>query len=132
MTYLDDTFINLMNINSLSMWVHHFPSFAESVRKKHCSHWEEEDNRIEEAENSCENQGPFNACGLKDASVFEITRFGSGPADKGPNQPRRSNSCIKQSSICENHKKCHGLIALNISHLNGMSMITGAVSATRN
>ena len=41
-----------------------------------------------DAENMCENEGSFNVCGLMDTFVFEITRFGSGPMDEGPNQPR--------------------------------------------
>ena len=57
MRHLDETFINLININSLNLWVHHFPSFAESIRKKYCSYWEEEDEDIEEAENTYGDRG---------------------------------------------------------------------------
>ena len=64
-----------------------------------------------------------------DASVFEIIRFGSGPVDEGPNQPRRTNACIKQRSIYTNHKKYHGLSALTISCHNGMNTVVGIVSA---
>ena len=119
MKYLDETFINLININSLNLRVHHFPSFAESIRKKYCS------------QNLRRDQGSFNVRGLMDVSVYEMTRFGSGPADEGSNQPRRPNTHIKQRSICANHKKYHGLSALTISFPNGMSTVIEIVS-TRN
>ena len=43
---------------------------------------------MEEAENTCENQGSFYVRGLMDVSVFEITRFGSGSVNEDPNKPR--------------------------------------------
>ena len=56
MKYLDETFINLTNANSLNLWVSHFPAFAEYIRLKYCSHWEENNdddgNNVPEAENT--------------------------------------------------------------------------------
>ena len=94
MRHLDENVINLMYISNLNMQVHHFPSFAESIRKKCCSYWLEEDDETEEAENMHEDQGSFNACVLMDVPVFDTTRFGSRPACQVPNQPIRSNACI--------------------------------------
>ena len=78
MECLDKTFINLVNINSLNIWVHHFPSFAESMRRKHCLHWDQEEdadgNTMPDAENICQYEGAFNTCGLMDVTEHAITR----------------------------------------------------------
>ena len=47
--HLDETFIDLVSINSLNIWVNYFPSFAESIRLKNCSYWEEEDEELPDA-----------------------------------------------------------------------------------
>ena len=36
-------FINLVNINSLNVWVHRFLSFVESIRRECCSYWDQDD-----------------------------------------------------------------------------------------
>ena len=95
MGHLDETLINSISIDSLSMWVHHLPSCDDSIRKKCCSYREEEDDEIEEVEITYDDQGSFDVRGLMDASVFKITRFVSGPEDEGLNQQRRPNECTK-------------------------------------
>ena len=87
--------IDLMNMSILNVWVNHLPQFAQSIRLNYWSFWEEEDEATPDAENVGKNEGSFNVCGLMDVSVFEITRFGFGPADEGPNKPRRPNACAK-------------------------------------
>ena len=64
-----------------------------------------------------------------DASVFEITRVGSGTAHEGLNQLKRPNENIKQRSTCMDHKTNYRLSALTISHHNGMSTVASVVSA---
>ena len=103
MKHIDETFINLMNINSLQMWVHLFPLFSEAMRTKNCSYWQQNDdadgNAMPDADNICENGGDFNMRGLMDASVYEICRPGLGPDGEGPNCPRRPNWCAKQRAF---------------------------------
>ena len=62
------------------------------------------------------------------ASVFEVTRFGSGTVDEGPNHPRMPNAYTKHRSICTHHKKHHEISVLTIMFPNGMSMVIGVVS----
>ena len=73
-----------------------------------------------------EDQGSFNVCGLMDASIFEITCFGSGPVDEGPNQLTCPNECIKQDPA-QITKKHYGLSTLTISCPNAMITAVGAV-----
>ena len=86
MQCLDETFINLVNINSLNIWVHHFPSFPESMRREHCLHWDQEDdadgNTIPDAENIYENEGMFNTRGLMEVTEHEITRWDQALTEK--------------------------------------------------
>ena len=49
MRHLDETFIDLINMNILNMLDLYFSSFAKSISKNYCSHWDEEDDEIEEA-----------------------------------------------------------------------------------
>ena len=133
MQHLDDHFSNIINVDSLGMWVHQFPYFSELIRRKHCSCWNQHDdvdgNPVIDAENIYQNEGSFNISGLMDVSVFEITRVGSGPVGEGTHQPRRPNWYIKQRSVCSAHKKFHGLSMLTVSFPNGMIAVVGVASS---
>ena len=120
-------------MHSLHVWVPLFPSFAEAIRRKYCSCWQQNDdtdgNPIPNVPNAYENEGTFNICGMLDASVYETCRPGSRPDREGPNFPRRENWCIKQRDFYDGHHKYHGIKALTVSFPNGMSTVIGIVSA---
>ena len=133
--HCDENFMNLINVNSLNLWVRHFPVFAESIALKCYSYWEQNTDNdgsvVDDAENVHTNENSFNICGLMGVTVYEITRWGSGPDGEEPNCPRRLMNYPKQRSVCCGHEKFHGLSMLTISHPNGMSVVIGIVS-TRN
>ena len=85
--YLDVTFKNLININSLNLWVRYFPSFAKSIRCKHCSYWEQntDNNRniISNNKNIFKNENSFNIHRLMSVTAYKIIE-----QDLGPNKER--------------------------------------------
>ena len=87
-SHLGATLVSLTNVNSLNLWLRHFPSFTESTRRKHCSCWEQNTGNdgsvVPDAENMFENENSFNTRGSMDVAVHEIIRWGSRPDGEGP------------------------------------------------
>ena len=83
MRYLDETCINLVSINILSIWDRYFPSFAESICRKHFARWKQEDDGdghlFQNAEIMHEKEGSCNTRRLMDVEGHKIIRWESGP-----------------------------------------------------
>ena len=99
--HLDETFGDLVNVNSLNIWVTMCPMFAEAVRSKHSTLWDK--NKDVLGENVHGEHNAFDFCGLMDVRVHKTCRLGSYPAAEGKDQPRRPDIHAKQRSARDSH-----------------------------
>ena len=121
--HLDESFGELVSINSLIIWVTMFPMLAEVVRSKHRTLWDKNEDFPEE--NIYGNPNAFNMCGLMEICTHETCRLGSGAAAEGEDHSRRPDAHAKQRSARDGHYKFHIISCISISYPNGMSTVVG-------